>query len=132
MTPDQKQKAIDQLKAAIATLEEAEPKSTCDWGEPWEARPAECTKCGYKEGTFYRNRHNETQYSKELSAKMDARAVACVNALAGIPDPAAYVARMKKLNAHCRRIPCEIALTQTHGSDEYQWIKILESLVADV
>lgn len=67
-------------------------ENTPDFGEPWY------TSDYHVEFPYDRNKTSCTRPQHIL------RSIACVNALAGIDDPAAFVARAKRIEESARRL----------------------------
>ena len=71
------------------------------YGEPWAAMGGHHVEDsdGFNMATF----HEDLRWTQAAFQRRD-RAVACVNALAGVPDPAAFVAECADLRATAERL----------------------------
>jgi hypothetical protein len=126
--------ALNQIESAFhasieQVREQAKPKEAAkceDYEEPW-SMPSTNARMDAASGEVI-------DLFGPRNFRLRSRAVACVNALAGIPDPAAYVARTKKLVEHCKankfRIDDRI-LSWLANPERIEWLRELESLVAD-
>ena len=107
---------LEELKLAQAKQPEAAPAP--DYGEPWvkEMYNTELGDTGDYEGHLeILDRNNGKRIAEccnpddENEADFD-RIIACVNSMAGVPDPAAFVAQVKEMQRKINRLEWELSL----------------------
>ena len=98
-------KEWNDLKARMEAALKAEPEACEDFGEPWNSGG----------GEYIKDRYNDYAISSRGNASRN-RIIACVNAMQGIANPAAFVERAKRLQEVARATPFWLL-----GNDGWTW-----------